>query len=424
MAAQPKGHAFLPLLGMALARHIRRGRLTVIDWRGRVARFGDPAGEPAVTIRLRRRWLPLRLALNPGLGAGEAWMSGDLVIVEGDLRGLLALITGQPRRLREPWAIRALVQARQAWRRLLGGNTRRLAGRNARHHYDIGNDLYRLFLDEAMHYSCAYFPHGGETLEAAQAAKVRHIAAKLVLEPGCRVLDIGSGWGGMAIALARLAGARVTGVTLAHEQLALARERAGEAGLADRVEFRLSDYREVAGTFDRIVSVGMLEHVGHAQYEAYFAKVAQLLDADGVALIHAIGRSDANGGPDAWTQRYIFPGGYIPSLSEVLPAIERSGLVATDIEILRLHYAETLRLWSERFAEHRAEARAMMGETFCRMWEFYLAGAEMSFRNGALMVFQIQLAHRKDAVPLTRDYIAEAESRLVRPARPNLRRAG
>ena len=421
---QRSGRAFLPLLGPALARHVRRGRLTVIDWRGRSASFGAEGAEPAVTIRLRRRWLPLRLALDPGLAAGEAWMAGDLVVLDGSLRDLLALIVGQPARLREPAAIRRARRVKRLARRLRGGNTQHRAARNARAHYDIGNALYRLFLDEDMQYSCAYFPTGGETLEQAQAAKVRHIAAKLLLAPGQRVLDIGSGWGGMAMALARHGGARVTGVTLAREQRELAAERARQAGLEDRIDFRLCDYRAVTGRFDRIVSVGMLEHVGEAQFQTYFDKVAELLDDDGVALIHAIGRSDANGGPDSWTQKHVFPGGYIPSLSEVLPAIERSGLVVTDIEILRLHYAETLRLWGERFALHRAEARALMGEEFCRMWEFYLAGAEMSFRHGSLMVFQIQLAHRKDAVPLSRDYIGEAERALADAAAPGLRRVG
>ena len=263
-----------------------------------------------------------------------------------------------------------------------------------------------------MHYSCAYFAEGTETLEAAQAAKVRHIAAKLCLSPGQAVLDIGSGWGSLALALAQLGKVRVKGVTLSAEQLAVARARARDACASHEVVFELEDYRDVVGNFDRIVSVGMLEHVGFSQFDGYFSKVADLLATDGVALIHAIGRWDKNPGTDAWTERYIFPGGYIPSLSEVIPAIERSGLMVTDVEILRLHYAETLHHWSQRFAVNRAAAQAMYGDEFCRMWEFYLGAAEMSFRERPLMVFQIQLTHRRDAVPWTRDYITTAEARL------------
>ena len=316
---------------------------------------------------------------------------------------------GQSKPVQEPRWSWWLTQVKKWAVWATGGNNRRRSARNVEHHYDLSSDFYRLFLDRNMHYSCAYFATGQETLEEAQAAKARHIAAKLCLEPGKTVLDIGSGWGSLAMVLARQ-NAQVTGVTLSREQIEVARQSAEQAGLAHAVSFALQDYRDVTGSFDRVVSVGMLEHVGFAQFDTYFAKVAQLLDRDGVALIHAIGRSDNNGGPDPWTQRYIFPGGYIPSLSEVLPAIERSGLVVTDIEILRLHYAETLRHWAERFQARRAAARAMYGEEFCRMWEFYLAGAEMGFRNRPLMVFQIQLAHRKDAVPLTRNYIAEAEN--------------
>ncbi len=414
-AARP---AFLPLLGPVLRKIVQNGRLTVVDWRGGVSSFGrhDPDGGkgPTATIRFHTRWLPLRIALNPGLAAGEAYMRGDLTIEEGDLRGFLMVVTDQRVQLRETRSIKLLNTVLQWVIRAAGGNNRRRAARNVGHHYDLGTDFYRLFLDAEMHYSCAYFPTGTETLDEAQAAKARHIAAKLCLEPGNRVLDIGSGWGSLAMALANRAAVQVTGVTLSREQLQSASVRVDQAGLAGAVSFALQDYRDVAGTFDRIVSVGMLEHVGFAQFDGYFTKVAQLLDRDGVALIHAIGRSDGKGGADPWTQRYIFPGGHIPSLSEVIPAIEQSGLIVTDIEILRLHYADTLRHWSQRFAERRASAKAMYGEKFCRMWEFYLAGAEMTFRHRSLMVFQIQLAHRKTAVPLTRDYIARAENQPAR----------
>jgi cyclopropane-fatty-acyl-phospholipid synthase len=415
MVSNPARSAFLPLLGPVLHRIVQNGRLTIIDWRGGVTHFGksDEAG-PVATIRFHTRWLPLRIAMNPGLATGEAYMRGDLTIEEGDLRSFLMVATDQHEQIRETRAIKLLNSGLKWVIWAVGGNNRRRAARNVSHHYDLGNDFYRLFLDREMHYSCAYFPTGTETLEEAQAAKARHIAAKLCLEPGNRVLDIGSGWGSLAMVLAQRAPVQVTGVTLSREQLQAARTRVDQAGLAGAISFEYQDYRDVTGTFDRIVSVGMLEHVGFAQFEGYFAKVAQLLDRDGVALIHAIGRSDDNGGPDPWTQRYIFPGGHIPSLSEVIPAIEHSGLIVTDIEILRLHYAETLRHWSARFAERRASALAMYGEEFCRMWEFYLAAAEMSFRNRPLMVFQIQLAHRKNSVPLTRDYIARAENQPER----------
>ncbi len=407
--------AFLPLLGRVLHRIVKNGRLTIIDWRGGISSFGEGGRGPSATIRLHSRWMPLRIAMNPALATGEGYMRGDLTIAEGDLRSFLMVVTEQSEQIGST-RVFGLINAALKWIKwATGGNHRRRAARNVAHHYDLGTEFYRLFLDRDMHYSCAYFVTGSETLEEAQAAKARHIAAKLCLEPGNRVLDIGSGWGSLALALVHgamlhQAPVHVTGVTLSREQLQAARAKVDQAGLAGAISFAFQDYRDVTGVFDRIVSVGMLEHVGFAEFDAYFGKVAELLDRDGVALIHAIGRSDDRSGPDAWTQRHIFPGGHIPSLSEVIPAIERSGLIVTDIEILRLHYAETLRHWSLRFADRRASAQAMYDEEFCRMWEFYLAAAEMTFRNRPLMVFQIQLAKRKNSVPLTRDYIARAEN--------------
>ena len=283
--------------------------------------------------------------------------------------------------------------------------------RNVAHHYDLNGRLYSLFLDRDRQYSCAYFPHGDETLEAAQAAKKRHIAAKLCLNrPDLRVLDIGCGWGGMALTLARDFGAQVTGITLSQEQLTEARARAEAEGLQHRVRFEMLDYRSIRESFDRIVSVGMFEHVGIGHYRAFFDTVAGCLAPDGVALIHAIGRSDGPGSTNAWMRKYIFPGGYSPALSEVLPGVERSGLMATDIEILRLHYAETLRNWRRRFAANRDAITALYDERFCRMFEFYLAGSEITFRRSGHMVWQLQLAHQHGAVPLTRDYIAQVEA--------------
>ncbi len=281
------------------------------------------------------------------------------------------------------------------------------ARRNASHHYDLGGGLYKLLLDADMQYSCAYFRHHDDTLEAAQAAKKRHIAAKLVLDrPGLRVLDIGCGWGGMALTLARDYGADVTGITLSAEQLEVARARADQAGLAGRVRFELLDYRAVPLTFDRIVSVGMFEHVGVNHYRQFFDVVQRCLEPDGVALIHAIGRSHGPKATNPWIRKYIFPGGYSPALSEVLPAVEKSGLIATDIEIIRIHYARTLALWRENFARNREAVTARYDERFMRMFEFYLSGAELAFRRTGHMVWQLQLARQQSAVPLTRDYLA------------------
>jgi cyclopropane-fatty-acyl-phospholipid synthase len=396
-----------------LRKAIKRGCLTIVDSRGGVSSFGNLDQSPSATIRLHTRWLPLKIALNPALGAGEAYMRGYLTIEKGDLRSFLAVAMDQPDPVHERPSVRIWNHIAKwlAW--VQGGNNRRRSARNVARHYDLSAEFYALFLDANLHYSCAYFAQGTETLEAAQAAKTCHIAAKLCLAPGQTVLDIGSGWGSLALALARMDDVQVKGITLSSKQLDVARGRAGDAGSSQQVAFELEDYRDVTGTFDRIVSVGMLEHVGFSQFDGYFTKVAELLAPDGVALIHAIGTWNAHAVSDSWTQRYIFPGGHVPSLSEVIPAIERSGLLIADIEILRLHYAETLRHWSQRFAAHRAAARAMYGEEFCRMWEFYLSSAEMSFRTRRLMVFQIQLVHRRDAVPLTRDYITQTETRLA-----------
>jgi cyclopropane-fatty-acyl-phospholipid synthase len=415
--------AFLPLLGKILTKIIRHGSLTVIDWRGGASHFGIRGHVPSATIRFHDRWLPLRIALNPSLVTGEAYMNGRLTIVNGDLRAFLAVATADLKPLYDTAFMRIWNQFAKGIVRALGGNKPKRAARNVAHHYDLSADFYRLFLDDDMHYSCAYFPVGDETLEQAQKAKARHIAAKLCLKPGQSVLDIGSGWGSLALVLARETGALVKGVTLSAAQLETARKRALKAGLGDRAVFEYQDYRDVVGKFDHIVSIGMLEHVGREHLATYFGKVAELLDADGVSLIHSIGIWDGNTGPDPWTDRYIFPGAHIPSLSEVMTAIERSGLLVTDMEILRLHYAETLRHWSERFAANRPAARVIYGEKFCRMWEFYLITAEMSFRNRPLMVFQIQLAHRRDAVPLTRDYIARVEQQLAKNDAPPIRQA-
>ncbi len=398
---------------MLLARLFRRlarvGRLTVIDARGTARDFGPPDGEPSVTIRLHDKALHYKLFFNPDLYIGEAYMDGTLTIEEGTLDEFLQiccvnLASAEPTQVKRAMdRLRPLVQA------ITQHNPVSLARRHAAHHYDLSDSLYDLFLDGDRQYSCAYFESPNHTLEQAQDAKKRHLAAKLLLEPGCKVLDIGSGWGGFALYLTRVADADVTGVTLSEKQHRRSRERAAEAGSSDRVRFHLRDYREQPGTFDRIVSVGMFEHVGAKYYSEFFNKLRDLLADDGVAVLHSIGRTD---GPDAtnpWMRKYIFPGGYAPALSEVLLAIERSGLIVTDVEILRLHYAETLKEWSRRFSENRDTVAELYDERFCRMWEFYLAGCEMSFRYWNQIVFQIQLAKQIDTVPLTRDYIYEWE---------------
>jgi cyclopropane-fatty-acyl-phospholipid synthase len=389
-----------------LTRLIRIGSLTVVLPSGEALHVGRAGAAQAVRMRMRihdyrTAW---RLATYPGLALGEAYMDGRVTLERGTLWDLLDL-AGRNLSLRPPPRRGRLARL---WRRVEQANDRAAASRNVAHHYDLSLDLYRRFLDADMQYSCAYFERPGMTLDEAQAAKKRHLAAKLLLEPGQSVLDIGCGWGGLGLTLAEDAGARVTGITLSDEQLAVARERATSRGLTGRVEFRKEDYRDVEGTFDRIVSVGMFEHVGVPNYQAYFDAIARLLKDDGVAVLHAIGQNHVSVSNQPWIGKYIFPGGYTAALSEVLPAIERAGLWVTDIEILRLHYAETLKAWRERFEANRAEIAALYDERFCRMWEFYLCLSEVAFRHRGCMVFQIQLSRRVDAVPLTRDYISDA----------------
>ncbi len=419
MPEQPRSEARLPLLGAVLPKMIRTGELVVIDSRGRSSRFGKAHAEHSVTIRLRRRALPLRLALDPMLATGEAYMDGTLTIEKGTVRDFLLMATTGLDALHSAGPTRMLGKLHRLRDHLTPSNRRLRSRRNVEHHYDLPSELYDRFLDPDRLYSCAYFRTGSETLEQAQQAKLNHILAKLLIEPRQRVLDIGCGWGALATTIVEKTSASAKGLTLSSEQLSAARERAHRRGVADRAAFELLDYRDEHERFDRIVSVGMLEHVGRQHLDVFLAKVAALLKEDGVALIHSIGSTVGarapNAAPDRWMDRYIFPGGYIPALSEVVTAAERAGLWVTDIEILRLHYAETLRCWWERFQAHRAEVHEMMGERFCRMWEFYLASAESGFRNGRLMVFQLQLAHSREAVPLTRDYVAEAEKRFEAP---------
>lgn len=405
------------LLSKFLAKVLRRGRLTLIDARGKVHSFGNADPEyPDVTARFTDRWTPGHIARHPRLGFGEAWMDGRFLIEQGDLRDVLKLIRGNA-----SWeGGKQLLRPKGPWRRGLAAivgrvdriNHTRRAKRNVAHHYDLNDRLYDLFLDADRQYSCAYFTDAANSLEQAQADKKAHIAAKLHLSAGQRVLDIGCGWGGMALYLNRVADVDVLGITLSEEQLKVARARAEAAGVADRVRFELIDYRKVEGTFDRIVSVGMFEHVGPPHYREFFFKVRNLLAQDGVMLLHTIGRMGGPGTTDPFTSKYIFPGGYIPALSETVAASEPARMFLCDVEILRLHYALTLDHWYDRTMAARDQIVALYDERFFRLWQFYLAGAASAFRNGGLVNFQLQYARSRTALPITRDYMTGEESRL------------
>jgi cyclopropane-fatty-acyl-phospholipid synthase len=397
------------LLQLFLSRFIRTGSITFTTSSGYTFTCGDGGGEPVaarfVTAAAERRFL-----IDPELAFGEIYTDGLFVMERGSIADLLAIALAQP------FDMPRWVKLRDGLRYLTRGwqqfNSLRRSKTNIARHYDLDGRMYSLFLDADRQYSCGYFEHPDATLDDAQLAKKRHLAAKLLLRPGQRVLDIGCGWGGLGLYMAEMTGADVTGVTLSQEQLQVATARAEEKSLSGKARFLLEDYRAIPGPFERIVSVGMFEHVGVKYYDTYFKRCAELLTDDGVALIHAIGRPEPPGITNPWVAKYIFPGGYIPALSEVLPAVERSGLLVNDIEILRLHYAETLKAWRERFLARREEAALLYDEHFVRMWEFYLASSEMSFRKQNMFVFQIQLSKRQGAVPITRDYIGHEERRL------------
>ena len=414
------------LLATALRSYVRKGTLKVTTAAGREYTFGDGTS-PAVAMHFTTPAAERALLLDPELRLGEIYMDGSLRIEQGTVADMLELLLGQDPSGDPPSWVRPQWLIRYTKRRLQQFNPRRRAKRNVAHHYDLDAQLYRLFLDADQQYSCAYFETPDQTLDDAQLAKKRHLAAKLLVTPGQKVLDIGSGWGGLGLYLAEMCGAAVTGVTLSEEQLAASRARAEEKGLSPSVQFRLQDYRDITERFDRIVSVGMFEHVGVGFYNTFSRKTADLLRDDGVFVLHAIGRSEGPGITNPWIAKYIFPGGYIPALSEVLPAIEKAGLLVTDIEVLRLHYAETLKAWRERFLARREEVERLYDQRFVRMWEFYLAASEMAFRKQNMMVFQIQMAKRQGVVPITRDYIQREEARLRAVeggARPPLRLAG
>jgi cyclopropane-fatty-acyl-phospholipid synthase len=412
------------LLRLFLSRFIRRGSMTFVTTSGARFTCGDGTGEP-VQAHFLARTTERQVLANPELALGEAYMDGTFVVERGTIADALAVLMDQrdflPSWAKPRWLLRY-------WARHLGRLNRRTRARhNVAHHYDLDGGLYSLFLDADKQYSCAYFETPLTSLDDAQLAKKRHIAAKLLLGSAHRVLDIGSGWGGLGLYLADIAGADVTGITLSKEQLSVSNARAAERGLGQHARFQLQDYRDVAGPFDRIVSVGMFEHVGIGLYETFFRRCADLLTDDGVMVLHSIGRSEGPNVTNPWITKYIFPGGYAPALSEVMPAIERAGLLVCDIEILRLHYAETLKAWRDRFMARREEAVRLYDERFARMWEFYLAASEMSFRKGNLMNFQVQLAKRQGVVPMTRGYVGQEEARLrgvEQASRPRLKIAG
>ncbi len=401
------------LLTRNLAPLVVTGVLEVVFPSGKRQLFGAGTS-PTASIRFsdtRAIWAILR---DPDLNFGEMFMQGRLLVEHGSIYDVLELLLRHAKEV----PVSAMVRSLDAWRMrlkpLLQNNLRGKARANVAHHYDLDDRLYELFLDNERQYSCAYFEQGDEPLEVAQVAKMRHIAAKLLVEPGHQVLDIGCGWGGLSRYLAEVAGAgQVTGVTLSVEQLEVARQRAASSASASQLNYRLEDYRDTQGPFDRIVSVGMFEHVGTAFHDAFFQQCRSLLREDGVMLLHFIGNSDVPDFNNPWIERYIFPGGHIPSMSEFMPALERSGLVVTDIEVLRLHYALTLQHWRERFMAKRAQAIELYDERFCRMWEFYLSMSEAAFRYQDIAIFQVQIARKQEAVPLTRDYISARKAALA-----------
>ncbi len=393
-------------------RLISRGSLVVTTSNNRRLNFGDGTGKP-VSIRFTDWRAELGFILDPDLKLGENFVNQQMVMEQGTIYDFLALVLNGQRFVSSPWPVQLLNRWRYATRRFLQKNGVTTSRKNVEHHYDLDDRLYQLFLDEDRQYSCAYFESEEQSLDDAQLAKKRHIAAKLCLKAGQRVLDIGCGWGGMALYLSKVAEAgQVLGVTLSKEQLQVARKRTQDAGLTNKVHFELQDYRTLDAKFERIVSVGMFEHVGIDFYDVFFKKTASLLTDDGVMLLHTIGNSDVPDFTNPWIVKYIFPGGHLPSLSDVTASVERSKLIITDVEILRLHYAKTLRHWRERFMARRDEAVALYDEKFCRIWEFYLSASETAFEYEDIVVFQLQIAKRQENVPLTRDYIAAAEAEL------------
>jgi cyclopropane-fatty-acyl-phospholipid synthase len=401
------------LLDKMLAGYVKKGELTVIDHKGKTYRYGRPDAEfRPVTVRLADGGVVRKIASDPGVGAAEAYMDGRLIVEEGDILDLVNIIRGSHKWEDSAGSNKFLRKGTKLRNLMSQINWRERSERNVAHHYDVGNDFYRLFLDKDLQYSCGYFTDASNTVEQAQLDKKTHLASKMMLKPGMRVLDIGCGWGGLALYLNRVAGVEVLGVTLAKEQLEVARQRAEEAGVADKVKFELMDYREVTGRFDRIVSVGMFEHVGQPHFRTYFRKIRELLADDGIAIVHFMGRLGGPGTTDKFMLKYIFPGGYLPALSEAVAASEQAKLIMADCETWRLHYVYTIREWYDRYRAHKAEIVAMYDERFYRLWQFYLAVSLTMFRDAPMGVYQIQYLKRRDATPLMRDYMGAEEQRL------------
>lgn len=409
------------LLTSHLRRVMRTGTLVLTFADETTETFGD--GTDAVKVRLTDPAFPRKFILGPDMAVGEGYMDGTLIIENDDLEGLMTLALRNRARTGSIEASKLLERLRNVWLRMRQYNWMAKSKSNVAHHYDLSGQLYDLFLDSDRQYSCAYFKTPEDTLEQAQTQKKKHIADKLLISPGMKVLDIGCGWGGMALTLAQDYGAHVVGVTLSEEQLKLARARVAAAGLEDQIDIRLQDYRDLTESFDRIVSVGMFEHVGVHHYREYFTRVRELLHEDGIALIHTIGRTTPPGATSAWIEKYIFPGGYCPSMSEVMAAIEQEDLYPTDVEVWRMHYAETIRHWHDRFMANVDTARSLYDDRFCRMWRYYLVACEMTFRHDHQCVFQFQLAHDADKVPLTRDYLYRQDTSENRPKQKRMHAA-
>jgi cyclopropane-fatty-acyl-phospholipid synthase len=401
----------MSLIGRLVEKLLSKGSITLL-MPGKPPHSFGPGGGKHLTIRFADRRVAFDIARNPRLRLGEAYMDGRVEIMDGTILDLLEMVVGANRWEDGGQGRKTMSKGKKRLWKLFRRNNPMRARRNVAHHYDLKDELYELFLDDDKQYSCAYFTDAANGLDQAQADKKAHIAAKLALEPGQRVLDIGCGWGGMALYLHKVAGVDVLGVTLSERQLKVARERAERAGVSDHVQFELIDYRHIEETFDRIVSVGMFEHVGHAHYEEFFGKCRELLKPDGVMLLHTIGKlGDRSRGPDPFTDKYIFPGYHLPALSEMVGASEKVRLIASDVENLRLHYALTLRHWLKRATTARAEIEAMYDERFFRMWEFYLAGGIVMFESGAACNYQVQYIRDRHALPITRDYMLETEQR-------------
>ena len=400
----------MALIDKLLGKLIREGQLTVVMPGGKAHRFG-PGGGQALTARIADKKTAFAIARNPRLGLGEGYMDGRVTVEDGDILDLMRLIVGANRWEEKGGARKSLNKGKKKWSHLFRRNEAKQSRKNVAHHYDVGNDLYRLFLDSDLQYSCAYFTDPGNSLEQAQADKKAHIAAKLNLRPGQRVLDIGCGWGGTALYLNRVADVDVLGITLSEEQLKVARQRAEEAGVADRVKFELIDYRSLTGTFDRIVSIGMFEHVGAKHFDEFFATCSDLLAEDGVMLLHTIGKYGSAASPDPFTDKWIFPGYHLPSISQLSASTEKIKFIISDFEVLRLHYAYTLVHWLRRTQAAKAKIIAMYDERFYRMWEFYLAGGVVAFENGSMCNFQVQYIRDRTALPITRDYMIADEQK-------------